>query len=69
MMQIWSWIFTPATVLAGVGIVLLALGATAKGSDDILNVQPWHVVVATVGLVTLVAAWVAWQRPNLGTSD
>jgi hypothetical protein len=66
MVQIWNWIFTPATMLAGIGIALLALGATAMGRDDTLNVQPWLVVVATAALATLVASWVAWQRPNLG---
>ena len=69
MMRIWSWIFTPATFLAGVGIVLLALGATAVGREDILNVQPWHVVAATAGLAALLAVWVACQRPNLGATD
>ena len=69
MMRIWSWIFTPATLLAGVGIVLLALGATAEGRDDILNVQFWHVVAATAGLAALLAVWVAWKRPNLGATD
>jgi hypothetical protein len=69
MVQIWSWIFTPATILAGVGVALFALGATINGRDDILDVQPWHVLVAIAGLTTLVAAWVAWQRPRLGASD
>jgi hypothetical protein len=69
MMRIWSWIFTPATLLAGVGIVLLALGATAEGRDDILDVQFWHVVVATAGLAALLAVWVAWKRPDLGATD
>jgi hypothetical protein len=69
MMRVWSWIFTPATLLAGLGVVLLALGATAEGRADILDVQPWHVVVATAGLAALLAVWVAWQRPNLGATD
>jgi hypothetical protein len=69
MVQIWGRIFTPATILAGVGVALFAVGATANGREDILNVQQWHVLVAIAGLTTLVAAWVAWQRPNLGASD
>ena len=69
MVQIWTWIFTPATILAGIGIALLAIGATSKGSDDVLNVQPWHVLVAIAALGVLMTAWVSWHRPNLGTSD
>lgn len=69
MMQIWTWIFTPATILAGIGVALLAIGATSNGRDDVLNVQLWHVLVAIAGLGAFVSVWVAWQRPNLGTSD
>ena len=69
MVHIWVWIFTPATILAGVGVALFAVGATSTGRDDVVQVQSWHVLVAIAGLVTLIAAWVAWQRPNLGTSD
>jgi len=69
MIQIWSWIFTPATILAGVGVALIAVGLTAKGRPQLFQVQPWHVLAAIVGIATLVAAWVAWQRPHLETSD
>jgi hypothetical protein len=69
MMQIWRLIFTPATVLAGIGVALFAVGATSSGRDYVRNVEPWHVLVVTAGLAMLVAAWVAWQRPNLGSSD
>jgi RsiW-degrading membrane proteinase PrsW (M82 family) len=69
MVQIWTWIFTPATILAGLGVALFAIGATSMGREDIVNVQPWHVLVVIAGLAILIVAWVAWQRPNLGTSD
>jgi MFS family permease len=69
MVQIWKWIFTPATILAGVGVALFALGTTVNGRNDVLNVHLWHVLTAIVGLTALVAAWVAWQRPRLGASD
>ena len=69
MVQIWTWIFTPATILAGLGVALFAIGATSMGRDDIVHVQPWHVLAVIAGLAILIAAWVAWQRPNLGTSD
>jgi hypothetical protein len=68
MVQIWTWIFQPATVLVFVGVALFALGATSdNGSAP--NVQLWYVSVAIVGIVIVVVAWVAWQRPNLGASD
>ena len=69
MVRIWSWVFTPATILAGVGVLLCALGATSTARDDVAKVQLWHVLVAIPALVALVGAWLAWHRPSLGTSD
>jgi hypothetical protein len=68
MVQIWVWIFTPATVLAGAGVALFALGATPR-SGQVIDVQPWHVLVAIAGITILVAAWLAWHRPDLGAAD
>jgi hypothetical protein len=69
MVQIWTWVFTPATIFAGLGVALFAIGATSMGRNHIVHVQPWHVLVVIAGLAILIAAWIAWQRPNLGTSD
>ncbi len=69
MVRIWSWVFTPATILAAVGVLLYALGATSTARDDVAKVQLWHVLVAIPALVALVGAWLAWHRPSLGTSD
>jgi hypothetical protein len=67
MVQVWVWIFTPATVLAGVGVACLALGAS--GDRHPVGLDPW-VVFAAIGVLTAATgAWVAWWRPNLGASD
>ena len=67
MVQVWIWIFTPATVLAGAGVACLALGASAD--SDPMALRPWQVLSAIVVLATVAGLWVAWQRPNLGASD
>jgi hypothetical protein len=67
MVQVWTWIFTPATVLAGGGVAFLALGVAEDTKP--LGLQAWQVLVAIVVLVTVTGAWVAWQRPDLGASD
>jgi hypothetical protein len=67
MVQVWVWIFTPATVLAGVGVACLALGASTD--NDPLGLRPWQVLSAIVVLAAVAGTWVAWQRPNLGASD
>jgi hypothetical protein len=69
MVRIWSWIFTPATVLLGVGVALFAIGATPQGGEHVVRVEVWHALVVIVGLTVVVTAWVASQRPNLGSSD
>ena len=60
MMRTWNWLFTPATLLIGAGLVVLAIAA----------VDPtWLAcVIAAVTSVGLVA-WVAIFRPVLGTED
>jgi MFS family permease len=67
MVQVWVWIFTPATVLAGVGVACLALGAS--GDRHPVGLDPWLVFAAIVVLTAATGAWVAWWRPNLGASD
>jgi hypothetical protein len=67
MVQVWNWIFSPATALAGVGVAFLALGASTD--SDPVSLRPWQILSAIVGLVTVIVTWVAWQRPNLGASD
>ena len=67
MVQVWAWIFTPATVLAGVGIACLALGAATDGGP--VPLHPWQVLSAIILLAAVAGGWVAWQRPDLGTSD
>jgi hypothetical protein len=67
MVQVWVWIFTPATVLAGVGVACLVLGAS--GPSDPVGLHPWQVLAAIVVLAAAVGTWVAWQRPDPGASD
>jgi hypothetical protein len=67
MVQVWVWIFTPATILAGVGVAFLALGAT--GDSDPVSLRPWQVLAAIAVLAVIGWTWVAWQRPDLGASD
>jgi hypothetical protein len=67
MVQVWVWIFTPATVLAGVGVACLAFGTS--GDRHPVGPHPWQVLAAVVVLTAAAGTWVAWQRPNLGASD
>jgi hypothetical protein len=67
MVQIWNWIFTPATALAGLGVACLALGASTD--SDPVNLRLWQVLSAIVVLAAITGTWIAWQRPNLGASD
>jgi MFS family permease len=67
MVQVWNWIFTPATVLAGVGVACLAFGASTD--SDPVRLHPWQILSAIVVLAAVAGTWVAWQRPNLGASD
>ena len=68
MVQIWTWIFKPATVLAGVGVACL-VGATAVNSGWRLDWSPWGFVAAIAGEACLLGLWVAVTRPSLGASD
>jgi hypothetical protein len=67
MAQVWVWIFTPATVLAGAGVACLAFGAST--ASDRVGLHPWQILSAIVALAAIVGTWIAWPRPNLGVSD
>lgn len=67
MVQVWNWIFTPATVLAGVGVACMAFGTSTDSGP--VGLHPWQVFSAIVVLTAIVGTWVVWQRPNLGASD
>lgn len=67
MVQVWNWIFKPATFLAGAVVAFMALGAATHRRP--LGLHLWLVVPAIVVLAAVAVAWVAWHRPNLGTSD
>jgi hypothetical protein len=69
MLRVWVWIFTPATLLAGVGVAVYALAATPGGSESQFEVQLSHVLLAMSALAVALAVWIAWHRPNLGASD
>jgi hypothetical protein len=69
MVQIWTWVFTPATLFAGAGVSSLALSTVPGATQDELSL-PVGLVAAVIAMIAAaVAAWVAWQRPNLGSSD
>jgi hypothetical protein len=67
MVQVWVWIFTPATVLAGLGVACLALGASTD--SDPVGLRLWQILSAIAVLAAVAGTWVAWQRPNLGAAD
>lgn len=69
MVQIWLRIFTPATYLAGLGVVLLAVSTTAVGRSWDPAVHPLAVVLGTAGLIAVLVLWVLWNRPDLGSTD
>ncbi|WP_374969010.1 hypothetical protein [Terrabacter sp. BE26] len=69
MLRVWVWIFTPATVLTGLGVAMYALSATPAAADVRFKVELPHVLGATIALSAAVSIWVAWHRPNLGASD
>lgn len=69
MVRIWNWIFKPATILAGAGVIFLALGASSGAGAWTLDWPLWLLGSAIAALGLLVALWVAWHRPHLGASD
>lgn len=69
MVQVWVWVFTPATVLVGVGVVLLGIGAAEPSSADPLLLEPWQVALGALTLGLLGAGWIAVHRPDLGSAD
>lgn len=69
MVQVWTFIFTPATWLGGAGVACLALDVARGEVVDQPRVGVWQVLVATVVIAIGVTVWSAWQRPDLGASD
>ena len=67
MVQVWVWIFTPATVLAGVGVACLALAATGDSAPGrpapVAGTRCNRCAHSRDGDVGV------WHRPNLGASD
>lgn len=61
MMRIWRNLFTAASVCVGIGIVLLCYGA--------LGLEPWPAIGGGAVLLLLVAGWIRWSRPVLGSED
>ncbi|GAA2021909.1 hypothetical protein GCM10009819_00520 [Agromyces tropicus] len=66
MTHVWTWIFLPATILAGLGVTCLGVSLVADvGSPD----PAWHVLLGVVPTAVIAALWVAWHRPNMGVTD
>jgi hypothetical protein len=60
MQRIWFWLFTPANILVGLALAIIAA--------PLLRLGGWTLAfVALFALVT--AAWVWWFRPVLGSED
>lgn len=78
MTRVWTWVFLPATLLVGAGVVLLAAAAAEGGAAQPTPAQPTPgllapglptVLLTTAGLAVVAVLWVLWHRPRLGTSD
>lgn len=61
MMRIWTWLFTPATVCIGIGLVLLAVAAADPS-------WPQGALLAAASAIVLIG-WVWVFRPILGAED
>lgn len=69
MVEIWTWVFTPATLFASAGVAFLALSTVPGPTQNELSLSVGLVVAVIAVIAAAVAAWVAWQRPNLGAPD
>jgi hypothetical protein len=69
MVQIWKRVFTLATVLGAVGVVLLAMSATPSGAAFDPNVEPWLIALTIAIVAGTCGLWVFLNRPDLGTTD
>lgn len=70
MVHIWTWLFLPATMLAGIGVALL-IGAQAWPSPKHakpLEPGAWGPIAAAVYTLALIL-YAAAHRPRLGASD
>ena len=61
MMRIWRNLFTVASALVGIGIVLLGYGA--------LQLEPLPALGGGAAILLVVAVWIWWSRPVLGSED
>ena len=65
MVHIWRYLFTPACVFIGLGLVVLAANAFEGRSDR--WVAGWG--AGTVVTLIVTGLWWVWNRPRLGTED
>lgn len=71
MVHVWTWLFLPATVLGGLGVVLL-IGDLAWGPADHAPGRPIPLgtgLSALGGCLAVLVAYCAAHRPNLGATD
>ena len=70
MVHTWTWIFLPATLLAGLGVILLIGGQAWPPPKHAKPIEPnvWGLALVAVYLLAL-AVFACIQRPNLGASD
>jgi broad specificity phosphatase PhoE len=60
MLHVWTFLFTPASVAVGVGLVALTYAALKPG---------WVAAVITVLVLVVIAIYVLLRRPVLGSQD
>lgn len=60
MMRVWTWLFTPATVCAGLALAVPAV---------VLMKPQWWVFLLILISVALTFGWWGWFRPVLGSED
>ena len=60
MLRLWNWLFTPATALVLVGLLLLSYAALQP---------PWALAMTTGAIAVVIAAYLRWYRPDIGSQD
>ena len=60
MLHVWTFLFTPATLAVGVGLVVLAYAALDPG---------WLEGLISLLVLLLLTAYALWRRPVLGSQD
>jgi hypothetical protein len=70
MVQTWTRIFLPATLLAGVGVAMLIGGQAWPPSERAEPIEPTVGGLVAVGVYLLaLAVYACIHRPDLGASD